>query len=78
MIEGKTFCYLFKSTKDNSKRIYHRSIPNNKAEGSSRWNTPIKEEAGYLTKTQWQQRSSKWTFDQGWLLESINGEVEAL
>lgn len=78
MIEGGTFCYLYKETKDKTKRIYHRTYPDNSKEGDERWNTPVKEEAGYFTKEQWKQRSTKWTFNQGWMLESINGEVEAL
>jgi len=54
-------------------------MPNTMATNSAaKWNSPIKEEAGYLTKEQWKLRSCKWTFDEGWMLESITGEVEAL
>ena len=41
------------------------------ARPGEKWNSVIKEEAGYLTKEQWKLRSSKWTFDEGWMLESI-------
>lgn len=78
MIDQQTPCYLFKSTRDNKKRIYHRTHPNNTITGDARWNTPNKEDAGYFTKAQWKERSTKWAFNQGWLLESINGEVEVL
>lgn len=78
MIGSSDNCYLFKETKDKQKRIYHRILPNNLVEGDERWNTFDKFEAGYLTKSQWLERSSKWSFCEGWILESTNGEVEAL
>ena len=78
MIERDTSCYLFKATRDNSKRIYHRTHPDNTITGDARWNTPDKNIAGCFTKAQWQERSTKWAFNQGWMLESITGEVEAL
>ena len=78
MIEKGTSCYLFKPTKDNTKRIYHRTHPDNTTEGNDRWNTSDKTIAGCFTKEQWKERSTKWAFNQGWMLESINGEVEAL
>ena len=78
MIEKGTLCYLFKATKDGSKKIYHRTHPKNFVQGDERWNTPVKEEAGMFTKEQWKHRSTKWAYNQGWMLESINAEVEAL
>ncbi len=78
MIEKGTSCYLYKATRDNTKRIYHRTRPDNSVTGDDRWNTVNKQEAGCFTKQQWQERSTKWAFNQGWMLESINGEVEAL
>lgn len=78
MIQQGTSCYLFKQTKDGTKRIYHRARPDNSMVGDSRWNTPDKNEAGFLTKAQWQDRSTKWMENSGWILESINGETEAL
>ena len=80
MIESNTPCYLYKATtKDPNKRIYHRVAPNNTATNSNeKWNTVNKTEAGCLTKDQWRERSTKWTYNRGWMLESINGEVEVL
>lgn len=77
MIEPDTLCYLFKSTKDGTKRIYHRISPDYTMEGDERWNTPHKDSAGQFTKRQWQLRAAKWTFNAGWMLESAT-EVEAL
>lgn len=78
MIGKGTSCYLFKAIKDNTKRIYHRTHPDNSIVGDERWNTSDKNIAGCFTKEQWQERSTKWAFNQGWMLEAINGEVEAL
>ena len=78
MIGASDNCYLYKENKTKTSRIYHRILPNNTVEGDDRWNTQNKFEAGYLTKAQWQQRSTKWSFREGWMLESTTGEVEAL
>lgn len=78
MIESHTRCYLYKSTRDPNQRIYHRTHPDNTKDGNARWNTPNRDEAGYLTKMQWQDRSIKWAFSEGWMLESTTGETEAL
>lgn len=78
MIERGTSCYLFKSTKDGQNKIYHRTYPDMTSSDHSRWNTFDKKVAGCFTKAQWQERSTKWAANSGWMLESITGEVEAL
>lgn len=80
MIERNTPCYLYKATsKDPNKRIYHRVSPNNTATNANeKWNTINKMEAGYLTKDQWHERSMKWSYNRGWILESVTGETEEL
>lgn len=79
LIENSQKCYLYKSSRNQKLKMYHRVKPNIMATNvAAKWNSPIKAEAGYLTKEQWKTRSAKWTFDEGWMLESITGEVEAL
>ena len=78
MINRQDCCYLFKSNAKTQARIYHRVFPDNTVTGDARWNTPIKEEAGYLSKDKWEKRSLKWEFKEGWILESMTGEKEFL
>ena len=80
MIQKNEFCYLYKAmTKDPNKRIYHRIIPDTTADNpNDKWNTVNKNAAGYLTKDQWFERASKWSYNKGWILESTTGETEEL
>lgn len=79
MIEKTQRCYLYKLTKDQKLRIYHRVAPNMHAvDNNSKWNSTIADDAGMLTKEQWEKRASKWLYNEGWMLESQTGEVEAL
>ena len=78
MIEKSELCYVFKANNKNQ-RLYKRSIPLKTAiDALTKWNTLDKNEAGCLTKSQWQDRSSKWSYIKGWMLESTTGELEVL
>ena len=78
MIESHTPCYLYKKSQTYDSRIYHRVRPDNTKSGNEQWNTLNRDEAGFLTKSQWEERSSKWMYNQGWILESTTGESEVL
>lgn len=80
MIEPFAPCYLYKAQQRNPNcKIYHRTkAKDNATDANDKWNTKNKEEAGYLTKAQWQERSMKWTYNRGWMLESVTGEMEEL
>lgn len=79
MIENDKNCYLFKQRQTDGARLYKRAYPNeSELDPIEKWNTISKLEAGILPKADWLKRCQKWAFKQGWMLESITGEVEAI